>query len=172
MCREKQKLSTLKETYTQLQRSYQHLEKDLARRKDREEELLSLTEKLSSANAQLQAARSSWETKVRGGEEEEEKVVVFTAQHVVCLVQEVSMTEEVTAQRASLSQALEARRKAEGELSELREDSSSQIAHLVESLEQKSKAGAEIKFCHCVNCYWHQFPISMGIECLDVVCNA
>jgi hypothetical protein len=112
----KQKLVTLKEMYTQLQRSYQHLEKDLARRKDREEELLSLTEKLSSANAELQAARSSWETK------------------------EVSLTEEVTAQRASLSQALEARRKAEGELAELREDSSSQIAHLVESMEQKSKA--------------------------------
>ena len=78
--------------------------------------------------------------------------MVFTAQHVVCLVQEVSLTEEVTAQRASLSQALEARRKAEGELAELREDSSSQIAHLVESMEQKSKAGAEIEFCHCVSC--------------------
>ena len=48
-----------------MQRSYQHLEKDLGRRKDREVELLALTEKLSSANAELQAARSSWESKVR-----------------------------------------------------------------------------------------------------------
>ena len=66
MCSEKQKLSSLRETYGQLQRSYQHLEKDLGRRKEREAELLTLTEKLSSANAELQAARSSWETKVWG----------------------------------------------------------------------------------------------------------
>ena len=64
LCSEKQKLSSLRETYGQLQRSYQHLEKDLGRRKEREAELLSLTEKLSSANAELQAERSSWETKV------------------------------------------------------------------------------------------------------------
>ena len=62
--REKQKLASLKETYTQLQRSYQHQEKDLGKRKEREVELLALTEKLSSANAELQAARSSLESKV------------------------------------------------------------------------------------------------------------
>lgn len=63
-CSEKQKLSSLRESYGQLQRSYQHLEKDMGRRKEREAELLSLTEKLSSANAELQAERSSWDTKV------------------------------------------------------------------------------------------------------------
>lgn len=61
---EKQKLSSLRELYGQLQRSYQHLEKDLGKRKEREAELLTLTEKLSSANAELQAAKTSWETKV------------------------------------------------------------------------------------------------------------
>lgn len=61
---EKQKLASLRETYSQLQRSYQHIEKDLGRRKEREAELLTLTEKLSSANAELQADRSSHEAKV------------------------------------------------------------------------------------------------------------
>ena len=72
--------------------------------------------------------------------------------HKLCVLpQEVSLTEEVTAQRASLSQALEVRKKAEGELAELREESTSQIALLVESVEQKSKAGDErvSMFCHC-----------------------
>jgi chromosome segregation ATPase len=113
---EKQKLSSLRETYGQLQRSYQHLEKDMGRRKEREAELLTLTEKLSSANAELQAERSSWETKV------------------------TSLSEEVTTQRSSLLQSQEARKKADTELAELREDSHSQVAQLVESLEQKSKA--------------------------------
>ena len=58
-------------------------------------------------------------------------------------MQEASLTEEVTAQRATLSQALEARKKAETELVELREESTSQISHLMDSLEQKSKAGEE-----------------------------
>ena len=44
-------------------------------------------------------------------------------------------------QRSSLVQAEEARRKAETELAELREESQSQISHLVETQEQKSKAG-------------------------------
>ena len=64
--REKQKLASLRESYGQLQRSYQHMEKDMGRRKEREAELLTLTEKLSSTNAELQTARSSWESKVRG----------------------------------------------------------------------------------------------------------
>ena len=58
-------------------------------------------------------------------------------------MQEASLTEEVTAQRATLSQALEARKKAETELVELQEESTSQISHLMDSLEQKSKAGEE-----------------------------
>ena len=49
----------------------------------------------------------------------------------------------MTTRRATLSQALEARRKAETELAEVREESTSQVSHLLESLEQKSKAGPE-----------------------------
>ena len=64
VCSEKQKLVTLRESYSQLQRSYQHMEKDMGKRKEREAELLRLTEKLSSTNAELQTARSTWETKV------------------------------------------------------------------------------------------------------------
>ena len=55
--------------------------------------------------------------------------------------QVTSLSEEVTTQRSSLLQSQEARKKADTELAELREDSHSQVAQLVESLEQKSKAG-------------------------------
>lgn len=55
--------------------------------------------------------------------------------------QVTSLSEEVTVNTASLAQSEQARKKAETELAELREDSHSQISHLVESLEQKSKAG-------------------------------
>ena len=44
-------------------------------------------------------------------------------------------------QRSSLAHAQEARKKADKELREVHEESHSQITHLVESLEQKSKAG-------------------------------
>jgi hypothetical protein len=40
------------------------LEKEVAKRKERETEMLALTEKLSSSNAELQVERSEWETKV------------------------------------------------------------------------------------------------------------
>ena len=52
------------------------------------------------------------------------------------------MTEEVTAQRTTLSQAVDSKRKAETGLAEMREESTAHISHLVDSLEQKSKAGA------------------------------
>ena len=63
-CSERAKFSQLRETFTQLQKSHQHQEKEVAKRKEREAELLALTEKLSSSNAELQVERSEWETKV------------------------------------------------------------------------------------------------------------
>lgn len=62
---ERAKFAQLRETFTQLQKSHQHFEKEVAKRKERETELLALTEKLSSSNAELQVERSEWETKVR-----------------------------------------------------------------------------------------------------------
>ena len=145
---EKQKLSSLRETYGQLQRSYQHLEKDMGRRKEREAELLTLTEKLSSANAELQAERSSWDTKVCHFYTYMTSVLLMLPAGILLFFpppssveQVTSLSEEVSVQRSSLSQTQEARKKAETELAELREDSHSQISQLVESLEQKSKAG-------------------------------
>lgn len=55
--------------------------------------------------------------------------------------QVISLSEELEIHTSSLAQTQEARRKAETELAELREDSHSQISHLVELVEQKSKAG-------------------------------
>ena len=63
-CSERAKFAQLRETFTQLQKSHQHLEKEVAKRKERETEMLALTEKLSSSNAELQVERSEWETKV------------------------------------------------------------------------------------------------------------
>ena len=54
------------ENLAQLQKSHQRLEKELTRRKDRETELLAFSEKLSSANAGLQAERTERESRVRG----------------------------------------------------------------------------------------------------------
>ena len=48
-----------------MQKSHQHLEREVGRRKEREAELLSLTEKLSSANAEMKAERCDTEAKVR-----------------------------------------------------------------------------------------------------------
>ncbi len=62
--RERTKFSNLKDSFTQLQKSHQHLEREVARRKEREQELLSFSEKLSSVSAELQSERSSWENKV------------------------------------------------------------------------------------------------------------
>ena len=63
-CSERAKFAQLRETFTQLQKSHQHFEKEVAKRKEREAELLALTEKLSSSNAELQVERSEWEAKV------------------------------------------------------------------------------------------------------------
>ena len=132
----------MRESYGQLQRSYQHLEKDLGRRKDRETELLTLTEKLSSANAELQAERSSWQTKVGKKYFSIHALVhVYGSSGCVC-VQISTMTEEVTEHSSSLAETQEGKKKAESELAELREDTNSQISHLMNSLEQKSKAGS------------------------------
>ncbi len=47
-----------------MQKSCQHLEREVGRHKDRETELLAFTEKLSSANAELTAQRSITDAKV------------------------------------------------------------------------------------------------------------
>ena len=47
-----------------MQKSNQHLEREIRRLKERESQLLAFSEKLSTANAELQAERSNWETKV------------------------------------------------------------------------------------------------------------
>ena len=60
-----------------------------------------------------------------------------------------ALSEEVAVNTTSLAQSEQAKKKAETELAELREDSHSQISHLVESLEQKSKAG------DCMHPYMH-----------------
>lgn len=65
-CRERIKFSQLREVFTQLQKSNQHLEKELEKRKEREAELLTFSAKLSSSNAELTAERSGWEAKVKG----------------------------------------------------------------------------------------------------------
>ena len=52
MCSERAKFTQLRETFTQHQKSHQHLEKEVAKRKEREAELLALVE------------RSEWEAKV------------------------------------------------------------------------------------------------------------
>ena len=61
---ERTKFVSLRDGFTQLQKSHQHLEREMGRRKEREKELLAFSEKLSSANAELLAERSNWETKV------------------------------------------------------------------------------------------------------------
>ena len=58
------KFSQLYEVFTQLQKSHQHTEKELDKRKERETELLAFSAKLSSSNAELMAERQEWETKV------------------------------------------------------------------------------------------------------------
>ena len=58
------KFSQLREVFTQLQKSHQHLDKELEKRKERESELLAFSAKLSSSNAELTAERSDWEDKV------------------------------------------------------------------------------------------------------------
>jgi len=60
------KFSQLREVFTQLQKSHQHMEKELDKRKERETELLAFSAKLSSSNAELMAERQEWETKVKG----------------------------------------------------------------------------------------------------------
>lgn len=63
--RERTKFAQLREVFTQLQKSNQHLEKELEKRKERETELLAFSAKLSSSNAELTAERADWEAKVR-----------------------------------------------------------------------------------------------------------
>ena len=154
---EKQKLSTLRENYGQLQRSYQHLEKDLSKRKERESELLSLTEKLSSANAELQAERSSWDTKVRE-REEVGSWACDSSHHLLSAsltppslsslslspLQVSSLAEECATLSSSLAETQERRKTLENDLEEMREESHSQISHLMDSLEHKSKAGTAL----------------------------
>ena len=62
--RERSKFCSLRDGFTQVQKSNQHLEREIRRLKERESELLAFSEKLSTANAELQAERSNWETKV------------------------------------------------------------------------------------------------------------
>lgn len=62
--RERLKFSQLREVFTQLQKSHQHMEKELEKRKERETELLAFSAKLSSSNAELMAERADWEAKV------------------------------------------------------------------------------------------------------------
>jgi len=61
---DKTKFSALREAFTSLQKTSQHLEREVNRRKEREEELLSFSEKLSSANAEMKAVNLENETKV------------------------------------------------------------------------------------------------------------
>ena len=63
-CRERVKFTQLREVFTQLQKSNQHLERELEKRKEREAELLTFSANLSSSNAELTAERSDWEAKV------------------------------------------------------------------------------------------------------------
>ena len=58
------KFSQLCEVLTQLQKSHQHTEKELDKRKERETELLAFSAKLSSSNAEFMAERQEWETMV------------------------------------------------------------------------------------------------------------
>ena len=70
-------MATVRDSYAQLQKRKEYLERELERRKDREEELLTFSERLSSANAELQTEKSSWEAKVgvRGGDRGEHNLV-------------------------------------------------------------------------------------------------
>ena len=61
------------------QKSNQHLEKELEKRKDREAELLAFSAKLSSSNAELTAERADWETKVTSSRDELNK------KRIVCI---------------------------------------------------------------------------------------
>lgn len=65
-CRERAKFTQLREVFTQFQKSHQHLEKELEKRKERESELLAFSAKLSSSNAELTAEREDREAKVCG----------------------------------------------------------------------------------------------------------
>lgn len=62
--RERSKFSALREAFTSMQKSCQHLEREVGRRGEREAQLLTFSEKLSSANAELKAERSDMEAKV------------------------------------------------------------------------------------------------------------
>ena len=58
------KFSQLRDVFTQLQKSHQHIEKEVEKMKERETELLAFSGKLSSSNAELMAERADWEAKV------------------------------------------------------------------------------------------------------------
>ena len=57
-------MAAVNESLAQLQQSYEGLEREMAQSKEKERELLTFSEKLSSANAELLAEKSGTEAKV------------------------------------------------------------------------------------------------------------
>ena len=60
----------MRESHAHLQKTAQHLEREVGRRKDKEAELLGFSEKLSSSNAQLTTEKESLEAQIALLEEE------------------------------------------------------------------------------------------------------
>ena len=56
--------AALKESHTHLQKTAQHLEREVSRRKEKEAELLTFSDKMSSLNAELRTERDSLEQSV------------------------------------------------------------------------------------------------------------
>eukprot|EP00731_Ephydatia_muelleri_P021322 Em0013g1049a len=113
---ERSKVASANGSLSQLQQSYEGLEREVAQSKEKERELLAFSEKLSSANAELLAEKSSTEAKLS------------------------SLMEERQSLATSLKEAQEARCSLQTELNAHRELSDATISDLSQQLASKSEA--------------------------------
>lgn len=114
--REREAHTALRESHVHLQKTNQHLEKELGKRKEKESELLTFSEKLSSSNAQLMTEKGVLEGKLS------------------------SLEVDICGLRDELRVAHQRREEQENELSELQQTSHSEISVLMNQLQDKSKA--------------------------------
>lgn len=113
---ERTKLAATSASLSQLQQSYENLEKEVTQSKERERELLAFSEKLSSANAELLTEKSGTEAKLH------------------------SLMEERQNLANSLLETQKAQETLQTELNTLREQSDATIADLSQQLATKTEA--------------------------------
>ena len=117
LIREREAHTALRESHVHLQKTNQHLEKELGKRKEKESELLTFSEKLSSSNAQLMTEKGVLEGQLS------------------------SLEVDMCGLRDELRLAHQRREEQENELSELQQTSHSEISVLMNQLQDRSKAG-------------------------------